>query len=109
MTICLIIPLWLLVGLVTAGWLWPPQVREWLFVQKVANITTRADVEHIISKQVLDLKSDVGELKEDLLEVMNSDEKDLNEIKDEGDMVKENVLNDMKLIKELLTTFLVED
>lgn len=106
MTVCIIIPLWLIVGLVTAGWLWPPQVREWLFVQKIATINTRADLEHMISKQVLDLKTNVGELKEDLLDVMNADEKDLSEIKDEGDLVKENVLNDMKLIKELLTTFL---
>jgi len=30
----IIFPAWLLLGVVTAGWLWPPQVRKWLFVQQ---------------------------------------------------------------------------
>ena len=33
-SIFVVIPLWLAIGGITAGWLWPPQVREWLFVQK---------------------------------------------------------------------------
>lgn len=32
-----IIPAWLLLGLATAGYLWPPQVREYLFVARVDN------------------------------------------------------------------------
>ena len=31
-----LIPFWLLLGILSAGWLWPPQVREGLFVQKVS-------------------------------------------------------------------------
>ena len=85
------------------------RARKSLFMQKVVSIPRRAHAEPIISKQVLDVKSDVGALKEDLLQIMNSNEKYLIEIKDEGDLVKENILNDMKLIKELLTKFLVED
>src|SRR6056300_1764272 len=38
-----VIPLWLLLGMCTAGWLWPPQVREFLFQQKKAAIS-RADM-----------------------------------------------------------------
>lgn len=29
-----IIPLWILIGALTLGWLWPPQVREWLLSPK---------------------------------------------------------------------------
>ncbi len=29
-----VIPLWILAGVLTLGWLWPPQVREWLFRPK---------------------------------------------------------------------------
>lgn len=28
------VPLWILIGAVTLGWLWPPQVREWIFRPK---------------------------------------------------------------------------
>mmetsp|Transcript_36082 Transcript_36082/g.85994 ORF Transcript_36082/g.85994 Transcript_36082/m.85994 type:complete len:799 (+) Transcript_36082:146-2542(+) len=31
-----LIPFWLLLGVLSAGWLWAPQVREGLFVQKVS-------------------------------------------------------------------------
>lgn len=33
-TALIIIPLWLLFGVLSAGWFWPPQVRKWLFTQK---------------------------------------------------------------------------
>ena len=33
----IIVPIWIIVGICTAGWLWPPQIREWCFV---ANYTT---------------------------------------------------------------------
>lgn len=33
-TVTIIIPLWLALGLGTVGILWPPQVREWLFIQR---------------------------------------------------------------------------
>ena len=29
--IYVVIPLWTFVGILTAGWLWPPQIREYLF------------------------------------------------------------------------------
>ena len=34
LALILIFPAWLLLGVFTAGWLWPPQVRKWLFVQQ---------------------------------------------------------------------------
>jgi hypothetical protein len=36
-----LIPLWILAGLLTLGWLWPPQVREWLFRPKGFQKTSR--------------------------------------------------------------------
>ena len=40
-----VFPVWLLIGFVTMGWLWPPQVREWLFVQKYTKRRTDATAE----------------------------------------------------------------
>mmetsp|Transcript_12830 Transcript_12830/g.19456 ORF Transcript_12830/g.19456 Transcript_12830/m.19456 type:complete len:828 (+) Transcript_12830:242-2725(+) len=41
----IIFPAWLIIGVVTMGWLWPPQVREWLFVQKYTKRRTDATAE----------------------------------------------------------------
>ena len=35
-TAIVIIPMWIIVGILSAGWLWPPQVRERLFRQKLS-------------------------------------------------------------------------
>uniref|UniRef100_A0A7S2P4B0 Ion transport domain-containing protein n=1 Tax=Leptocylindrus danicus TaxID=163516 RepID=A0A7S2P4B0_9STRA len=40
-----VFPVWLIIGFVTMGWLWPPQVREWLFVQKYTKRRTDATAE----------------------------------------------------------------
>jgi len=100
MTIIIIV-FWIIIGLATAGWLWPPQVREWMFVQKIASIS-RADVENIISQQVVDLKSKVTSVKEDLLQVIQADENDISDIQTESNKIRETVLEDMKLIKEIM-------
>jgi len=49
-TCIVIIPLWLLLGAVSAGYLWPPQVREWLFFasSKKEDTVLPADMEHKI-------------------------------------------------------------
>jgi len=36
LVIIIVFPLWLAIGLVTAGSLWPPQIREWLFASKTS-------------------------------------------------------------------------
>ncbi|GAX24012.1 hypothetical protein FisN_26Lh080 [Fistulifera solaris] len=36
-----LVPLWILAGVVTLGWLWPPQVREWLFRPQGFHKTSR--------------------------------------------------------------------
>ena len=42
LAVVVIIPVWLLLGLATAGWLWPPQVREWCFVAKFTNASVKS-------------------------------------------------------------------
>ena len=33
----ILIPTWLVLGVLSAGWLWPPQVRKGIFVQRISN------------------------------------------------------------------------
>ena len=47
---CLLIPLWCLVGFVTAGWLWPPQIRENLFSSTVWHRSASAQAEDALQE-----------------------------------------------------------
>lgn len=42
LVVIVVVPVWLFLGLVTAGLLWPPQVREWCFVAKLTNVSVKS-------------------------------------------------------------------
>ena len=46
-----LIPFWLLLGILSAGWLWPPQVREGLFV--VSKFAVYVDVDLLLTRTLL--------------------------------------------------------
>lgn len=54
-----VIPLWILIGALTLGWLWPPQVREWIFhpnnFQKTPHSTAVVDAPITQLRQELQL------------------------------------------------------
>lgn len=66
-----IFPVWLALGFATAGWLWPPQVRRWLFVQKFTKRRTDELLEfHAESYTSLTtLKNDNAEIREQFAEL----------------------------------------
>ena len=61
-----IIPVWLILGLVTAGWLWPPQVRERLLCQTNVRIS-RADIAIKAKKEISKLRHELRNLKREVL------------------------------------------
>ena len=62
-----IIPVWLILGFVTAGWLWPPQVRELLLCQANVRIS-RADIAIKAKKEVSKLRHELRNLKREVLQ-----------------------------------------
>jgi len=66
-----IFPVWLVLGFVTAGWLWPPQVRKWLFVQKYTKRRTDAlrDFHNESNARLANLKNDNAEFREGFAEL----------------------------------------
>lgn len=100
-----IIPVWLLLGLATAGVLWPPQVREYLFVQKETAVS-RAEIERQKLDQLREIQGDIKTLKTEIRKEMSSDRDDMVRMKAEVEAVQSEVLSDLQQVKELMTTLL---
>ncbi len=100
-----VIPLWLLIGLCTAGWLWPPQVREWLFQQKKAAIS-RADMAQEVTNQINQLKTEIMKLRIEMKGEMKSDRKEFAALKTEVEAIQAEVMADLLQVKEIMVTLL---
>lgn len=102
-----VIPPWLILGFVTVGILWPPQVREWLFVQK-DTAASRAEIERRKIEQLQEIQRDTKLLKEELKMEMQHDREEMFRMKAEVDAVQEEVLSDLQQVNALVTTLLTD-
>jgi hypothetical protein len=103
----IIIPLWLIVGALTVGWLWPPQVREYLFVQKETAIS-RSELEHQKLEQLKEIQEDLKVFKSDIIKELTSDRDEMARMRAEVETVQSDVLADLQQIKELMGSLLGE-
>ena len=101
----LIIPLWIIIGIGSLGILWPPQVREFLFVQKETNIS-RAEIERQKLDQLKEIQGDIKSLKTEIRKEMAGDREDMMRMKAEVEAVQSEVLADLQQVRELMTTIL---
>lgn len=99
------IPVWLLAGVVTVGWLWPPQIREYLFVQKETAIS-RSELERKKLEQLKQISAELRVFKSDLGREMQNDRDDMVRLKLEVEAVQSEVLSDLMQVKELMQTLL---
>jgi ankyrin repeat protein len=100
-----VIPLWILAGILTAGILWPPQIREYLFVQKETAIS-RADLEKQKLQQLKEIQISMKVLKSDLKKEMASDREEMIRMKNEVETIQNDVMADLQQVRELMTTLL---
>ena len=105
LSIFVIIPLWVALGACTAGWLWPPQIREWLFVQKETAIS-RAELERQKLGQLKSIQTDLKLLKQELMREMASDRDEMIRMKAEVETVQGEVFADLQQVKELMDSLL---
>jgi ankyrin repeat protein len=103
--IFVVIPLWLAVGAMTAGWLWPPQVREWLFVQK-ETVISRSELERQKLGQLKSIQTDLKALKYELMREMAKDRDEMIRMKAEVETVQGEVYADLQQVKELMGSLL---
>lgn len=103
--IIFVIPLWIILGVVTAGWLWPPQIREYLFVQKETAIS-RADLEKQKLDQLKQIQTAVITLKSEIKKEMSGDRDEMTRMKGEVEAIQAEVISDLAQVRELMTTLL---
>jgi hypothetical protein len=98
-----VIPLWLLFGLLTIGSLWPPQVRQVLFTSKVLKHSSDVEKEDELRRaQVAILKNEVGELKDDLKQELAIDRTHVVQMKSIVAERKLEMQAEMKHIKRIV-------
>ena len=104
--IFIVIPLWLAIGAATAGWLWPPQVREWLFVQR-NTVVSRSELEHQKLDQLKCIQTDLKALKVEIMREMAKDRDEMIRMKAEVETVQGEVFADLQQVKELMASLLM--
>ena len=99
----LFIPLWLVVGLITCGWLWPPQVREAFLSSTVfAHVTDLAKEDEQRRTQIVQLRQEVSSLREELLHELAMDRTHLVQLRNQVVERKADISNEMRDIKRLV-------
>jgi hypothetical protein len=100
-----IILLWIVVGVFTAGLLWPPQIREKLFFQKETALS-RSDIEKQKLNQMVEIQNDIKRLKADMRKELSSDRDEITRLENQIGAVQEKITSDLQQIRELMTTLL---
>lgn len=99
----ILIPLWILVGALTFGWLWPPQVREAVFTSTVfASTTDLAKEDEQRRTQIAMLQLEVSELKENILQELAMDRTHVMQLRSQVAERRTEIANEMRDIKRLV-------
>jgi hypothetical protein len=98
-----VLPLWLLLGVLTLGWCWPPQVREAVFTSTVFKHSSDTEKEDELRKtQVKKLQAEVLGLKDELLQELALDRTQVVQMKSHVAERKLEISNEMKDIKKIV-------
>ena len=93
----------ILLCLQSKGWLWPPQVREAIFTSTVfAHTTDLAKEDEQRRTQIVKLKQEVSELKEDILQELALDRTHVMQLRTQVVERRTEIANEMRDIKRLV-------
>ena len=104
-SIICVIPVWLALGAISFGWLWPPQVREYLFVQKETAIS-RAELERQKLGQLKSIQTELKLLKHEIMREMANDRDEMIRMKAEVETIQGEVFADLQQVRELMNSLL---
>lgn len=102
-SILCVIPVWWLLGMCTAGWLWPPQIREFLFVQKGV-LKSRAEVEREKTERLETVQRQMEDIRRTMASERANDREEVTRIKADIETTQKEFLADLQQVKELLTS-----
>ena len=90
-------------ALSSKGWLWPPQVREAIFTSTVfAHTTDLAKEDEQRKTQIVKLRQEVSELKEDILQELALDRTHVMQLRTQVAERRTEIVNEMRDIKRLV-------
>lgn len=99
-----VIPAWILLGLITAGWVWPPQIRGRVFRGRISKHNSESEREAELRRtQVENLVSEIQVLKEDLLQELAIDRIQVVQMKSLAAERRLEIQGEMKQIKRIVT------
>jgi Ion transport protein len=101
-----ILPVWILLGLVTAGLLWPPEVREYVFVEAIATRLSNAGDESVEQQRLLEVETiqeDLEDLSDELALQLATDRANIAQLKVNLHDFRLSVLGDIKMLKERMS------
>jgi hypothetical protein len=102
-TALILIPTWFLLGIVTFGILWPPQIRAFFFTSKITK-ATKTDREDALRKtQIGILHVEIEDLRNELLKGLAVDRTHVVQLRSLVAERKLEIQNEMKHIKRVVT------
>jgi len=102
-TAIFLIPGWILLGLLSAGWLWPPQIREALLTSTITKHDVAAIEDEKRKKAVENLKQEVKGFKDEFMRELAVDRAQLVQMRSAVASRKTEMSNEMKHIKRIMT------
>lgn len=100
----IIIPLWMIMGILSAGWLWPPQVRAALFTSSVKKTSTVTEQEDELRKTAVKMmESEVKEFHYDVAQELAMGRTQVVQMKSQVADRKQEISSEMKHVKRLIT------
>ena len=102
-TAVIIIPLWIIIGAITFGMLWPPQMRSKLMQSRTTRQIGNESVEHVRMKQVTTLREGVSVLQEEIKADIDRGREELDNVRNVLETAKADINTEMNNVKDLVT------
>lgn len=100
----LFIAVWLPVGLLTFGYLWPPQVRKYILYSRITSDSV-GELKELEQRsiEVRSLKEEVKDLQQEIFLEMTNDRREIISLKTQFRDMKESLETEMMTVKEIVT------
>jgi len=99
----IVIPFWVLLGIFSFGWFWPPQIREVVFTSSVFKHASDSEKrDELRRNQVKLLQAEVTTLEDDLLQEITIDRTHVVQMKSLVIQRKQEIQSEMKQIKQIV-------
>ena len=106
LVITIILPLWIALGVISAGWLFPPQVREWIFVMSENQDSTLLTSTVNMEDEIDLFKKEVVESRAEMTTELLLARKDCLALRKEMEEVKGSIKAEIEVVKDMTNALL---